>query len=185
MPETQHSFYLTGCQENSMYEYVSSMYEAYFRKYDFRRPTFKEFMEMDWKESGQKGESPQAWMEKPDPDFEDFRTKYQLASFRSRVEDLLTHSISLPNFMPPAQQNLSPTNRGIPLDRRSFIPPRESFFDSPSRNRAQPNWRSLAPPPKVPQPERHRVNLSPPKEKPSDVRQTFRQPFKSANDFSF
>ena len=79
----------------------ADLYETYFDECNFDRPTVKEFMEKDWKMSGQNGESPQAWMERRDPDFPDSCCKKrQLAALWNRAEGLLAHKVYAPPVCP-------------------------------------------------------------------------------------
>lgn len=141
MTEIMHSsLYRAGCREDRMVEYVGNLYEAYFEECDFDRPTLKEFMEHDWRETVRRGESPQAWMERPDPDFESHSAKKQLASLWYRAECLLSHKINPPSFVVNGKSNPNPVGRNVAPAPRNFIAPRQGPYDSPSKNRARANW---------------------------------------------
>lgn len=132
---SRSSLYRKGCQEDSMVQYVSSLYETYFDEGEFERQPVKDFMENDWKVSGRRGENPYAWLERLEPDFTDPASRQQLASFWMRAEGLLSHKISLPLFVPCVQPALAHGNRGVVSSPRNFQSAKPIPQDSPPRNR--------------------------------------------------
>ena len=174
----QSPLFKAGCKECPTAKYVRDLYETYFEECNFERPTIKEFMEKDWSVSGKNGESPQAWMERMEPDFADSAKKRQLAALWNRAEGLLALKITLPLFVPSAKPAPSPGSMNVNVPSQS--PVRSAPHATSSQNRS-PAFRkpqnnlAARPQERTSQPERRVSHFPAQTEKKPETRPSFEQ----------